>query len=108
VVAGNGASTMVVILDGEVEVAAWRVRGSVPPDLSVIDALARLHVVARRLGWTIALRCPSPQLRALLDLAGLVDVVPELPGSVLEPHRQAEGGKELGVEEVVPRGDPAV
>ena len=40
------------------------------PDLVVVDALARLQLAARRLGYSIRLRNPSAELRALLDLEG--------------------------------------
>jgi hypothetical protein len=77
------------------------------PDLAVVDALARLQLAARRLGYSIGLRHPSAELRALLDLVGLADVVRDAADLSLEPRWEAEGGKQLGVEEVVQPGDPA-
>jgi hypothetical protein len=61
----------------------------------MVDALARLQLAAQRNGWTVRLVDPGPQLVELIDLAGLREVL------LLEPLRQAEEGKELGVEEVV-------
>jgi hypothetical protein len=67
------------------------------PDLGVVDGLARLQLVARRLGCSIRLR-GSVELAELLDLVGL-DLGLEVVG-------EAEGGEEVGVEEAVEPGDP--
>ena len=61
--------------DGE-EVGSWPLRGSGPPDLAVVDELARLQLAARREGCSISLRRACPELVALLALAGLSDVIP--------------------------------
>jgi ABC-type transporter Mla MlaB component len=54
--------------------------GGVPDaTTATVDALARLQLVARRSGSHIRLRHASPQLRALLDLVGLADVLPCCP-----------------------------
>ena len=91
--AGDGSRTIRLVVDGHAPGA---------PDLPLVDALARLQLAARRLGWEVRLVDPCPQLCQLLHLVGLADVV-ALP---LEPDREAEGGEQLGVEEVVPPGDP--
>ncbi|HEY3725518.1 MAG TPA: STAS domain-containing protein [Acidimicrobiia bacterium] len=44
-------------------------------DAVVVDALAQLQLAARRLGRTVELRRAGPELRALLTLMGLGDVV---------------------------------
>lgn len=49
-------------------------------DLVTVDALARLQLLARGLGARLRLRGPSKELTALLDLAGLADIVPGEPG----------------------------
>ena len=72
------------------------------PDLALVDALARLHVAGRRCGCSIRLRITNPELRALIELVGLADPL------LIEMEREAEGRVELGVEEVVQPGDPAV
>ncbi|MGW8982498.1 ABC-type transporter Mla maintaining outer membrane lipid asymmetry, MlaB component, contains STAS domain [Streptomyces sp. Ncost-T6T-1] len=51
------------------------VGGVIRPDLTVVEAVARLGLVARRSGHTLRLRRVPPELRALLDLVGLADVV---------------------------------
>jgi ABC-type transporter Mla MlaB component len=50
--------------------------GVVRPDVTALDALARMQLVARRLGRTIRLRHASTDMCALLTLAGLTDVLP--------------------------------
>jgi ABC-type transporter Mla MlaB component len=52
------------------------VGGVVRPDLALVEAIARLGLVVRRAGGTeLRLRDVPPELRALLDLVGLADVV---------------------------------
>jgi ABC-type transporter Mla MlaB component len=73
-VAGDGARAVVLVLDGDVEVVLWRMDGMPDPDLSVVDALARLQLAARHVGGSIRLRNPCERLRDLLDLVGLSEV----------------------------------
>jgi ABC-type transporter Mla MlaB component len=47
----------------------------VDPDAVTVDALARLQLAARRHGCRIRLRGASTQLRRLVDLIGLRDVL---------------------------------
>ena len=84
-----------VVVDGDVEIVAVRVTCAAP-DLDVVDALARLQLAAQRVGWSLRLRDPSAALCELLDLVGL--------GAQL--GREAEGGEQVGVEDVVEPGDP--
>lgn len=110
--AGDGSTAVVVLRHGDAEVVVARL-GAVRPDMALVDALCRLQLAARRLGCSIALREPSPELRALLDLVGLAEVIrpdrPDRPGRPaglgLQAVGEAEGGEELGVQEVVPGGD---
>ncbi|MER5280010.1 STAS domain-containing protein [Streptomyces sp. NPDC002809] len=52
------------------------VSGLVQPDLAAVEAIARLSLVARRAGGRrLRLRGTRPELRLLLDLVGLADVV---------------------------------
>ena len=92
-----------------VELACWplaaRVAGSGtgPPDLAVVDQLARLELAARRLGCSVAVRGAAPDLAGLaglLDLVGLTGVL------AVEVGGQPEGGEQPGVEEVVVADDP--
>ena len=61
------------------------VRGVVP-DAVAVDALARLQLTARRRGGEIRLRGASRELKELLDVAGLGEVLP----LGVEPGRQPE------------------
>jgi len=68
--------------------------------LELVDALARLELAARRLGWSITVTGAPDELVELLDFVGL-----ELR---VEVSRQTEGGEQLGVEEAVVADDPTV
>ena len=46
------------------------------PDLATVDALARVQLTAARLGRRLVLQEASLEVRQLLDLAGLADVLP--------------------------------
>jgi hypothetical protein len=94
-VAARGPGPVVAVLDGDAQVAVLRVRPGAP-DLAVVDVVARLHLVARRRGWSLRLCDPGGELRALLALVGLAEV-----------GREAEGGEELGEEVVVDGRDAA-
>ena len=79
------------------------------PDERSIDALARVQLHARRLGTSVQVRNACPHLLVVLELFGLSDLLPTTATTTsLEVDRHAEEGKQLGVDEVVDRGDPAV
>jgi ABC-type transporter Mla MlaB component len=46
------------------------------PDAATIDALARFHLIARRLGLDVCFRGASDELLELVSLAGLGGVLP--------------------------------
>jgi hypothetical protein len=77
-------------------------------DLELVDALARLQLAAGRLGCAVRLHGACDDLRSLLDLVGLSDVMREGEPLRLELLGEPEEGEQLGVEEVVEPGDPAV
>ena len=63
-------------------------------ELGIVDALARLQLVARRSGYEVAVTDAPSDLLELIELAGLSEALG------VEPLRQAEQGEErLGVEE---------
>jgi hypothetical protein len=68
----------------------------VSPDLGHVDALARLHLAAKRLGLELCIANARDDFVALLELVGLS----------LEPVGQSERGKRLGIQEVVQPRDP--
>ncbi|NBM16330.1 STAS domain-containing protein [Streptomyces sp. GC420] len=87
------------------EVVVCDVGAVTRPDLGAVEALARLHVTARRRGRRIRLRNPSAALLELLDLSGLLQVLPLGIEAVGEPEHREEA---LGVQEAVETGDPPV
>jgi anti-anti-sigma regulatory factor len=73
----------------------------------VVDALARLQLTARRLGRRVLIRDACGELRDLLALVGLGDVLPCGPASGVETSGQAEEREQaLRVEEEADPGDP--
>lgn len=91
-----------------------RVGAGVAADLVLVDALARLRLVARRRGRAYRIRDAPPALRDLLGLIGLRGAVPvgedaeALPvRSGLQARREAEEREQvLGVQEGVEPDDP--
>lgn len=71
------------------------------PGLSTIDALARLQLAARRLGLELRLRRVSDELRELVGLCGLDEVLGVEPGGQPEEREQR-----LGIEEEAELDDP--
>ena len=71
--------------------------------LAAVEALARLQLAARRKGLDLRLHVVSRELRDLIELAGLTQVLG------VEPRRQAEEREQrLGVEEEGELGDAIV
>lgn len=97
-------------LDGnDADLVVCDVRGVVDPDAVVVDALARLQLKARRQGRQIRLLHPCDELRELLALTGLCDVLPLCDELPLEPRGKVEQGEHpCGVEEEADPGDLAV
>ena len=62
--------------DTNASVVICDVSGVAEPDAVAVDALARLQLAARRLGYQIKLRSACHELLDLLVLTGLRDVVP--------------------------------
>jgi hypothetical protein len=91
---------VLLIVDADTEEIVARVDAR-RPNLALIDSLARLQLDARRRGGRLRLRNVTDELRGLLELVGLADVL------AVEPRRQPELGEQLGVEEVMqPRDRP--
>ena len=91
---------MLLIVDADTDEVVARVDAR-RPDLALVDALARLQLDARRRGGRLRLRNATEELRGLLELVGLADVL------AVEPRREPKLGEELGVEEVMqPRDRP--
>jgi anti-anti-sigma regulatory factor len=85
------------------------------PRMAIVDALARLRLIAERLGSGIVLRGAGTHLRQLILLTGLTDVLPSELDRLLDLRRQAEQREQprrvqelRGVQEVVQPGDAPV
>ncbi|MEV0273035.1 MAG: STAS domain-containing protein [Nonomuraea sp.] len=65
-----------ILLDAVDGVVEFDVSAVHRPDAVTVDALARLHLAARRRGRRIQISGASPGLVALLSLIGLADVLP--------------------------------
>jgi hypothetical protein len=66
-----------------VDCAAFR-----QPDLGTVDALLRLRLVLKRAGEDLVLENSSPQLRELMGLAGVQEVLERAPS--VQAGREAE------------------
>jgi ABC-type transporter Mla MlaB component len=120
-----GSSTIVLVLSGPIlradvaglcervqtllessnaDLAICDVEGVADPDVVTVDALARLQLIARRLGLEIRVLHAHGELQDLLALTGLNEVVPLCADLPVESRRQVEKREEGGrVEE---EGDP--
>lgn len=90
----RGRPGMVVLGRSGNELARWPLPAR-RCDLALVDELARLQLAARRIGCAIAIQEVEPDLRELLDLCGLVEVL-----------GQPEVREQRRVEEVVVTDDP--
>lgn len=70
------------------------------PDLALVESLARMQLRARRRGERVRLRNVSEDLRGLLELVGLTEVL------AVEPEREPELREQLRVDEVMQPRDP--
>jgi hypothetical protein len=108
---------MVILARGDTPVMRWPLAwlrdpgdsrgpgGAARPDLALIDLLSRMHLGARRVGWSIRLADVCVELAELLELVGLSDVLLGVAGLCRQVGRESEGGEEVGVDEVVMPGD---
>ena len=76
--------------------------GSIAPDATTVDALARLQLNARRLGQEVRLSHVSSELQELLDFVGLGEVLRVEPGGQAKEWEQR-----VGIEEERELDDPA-
>jgi hypothetical protein len=83
-----GSEAIVVLARDDEELATWPLWWWGRPSLEAVDELARLQLVARSLGCSIRLRDACIELRELLQLVGLYDVL--LGDAVLPPEACGE------------------
>jgi hypothetical protein len=99
----------VVIVCGGAEVASWPFEAGWRPDLTAIDELCRLELAARRLGWSVRVRHAPNELRQLLELVGLAEVIGLCPDElVVEVGGEPEESEEVGIEKRMEPGDPSI
>ncbi len=67
---------VIVLLCGGVVMTSWPLAGASRVDMGLIEGLARLQLTARRLGCSVQLHHPGPELAQLLALSGLAGIVP--------------------------------
>ena len=78
-------------------------------DATMVNALARLQLTARRSGRRLWVRHASRDLADLLELMGLSDVVPLESALAFQLQGQSEEREEpCGIEEEADPGDPTV
>ena len=81
----------------------------VDPDAATVGVLARMQLVARRVGTELHLTNPPPRLNELIGLFGLGEVLPPCSALPIETGRQAEQREEArAVEEERQAGDLSV
>ena len=95
---------MVVLARGDSELGRWPLGALNRADLGAVDQLARMHLVARRVGCSLRLCGLRPELSELLELAGLAQL--ETGARLRQVGGEAEDGEQVGVEEVVVPDDP--
>jgi hypothetical protein len=78
------------------------------PDLVLVDVLTRVRLVTGRLGLRLEVRGADRDLVRLLELVGLLSVVPVDAATVLQVRGEPEALEQPGVEEVMDVRDAAV
>ena len=100
----SGASfawaTAMLLADSDAPLVICDVGALADPGMPAVEALARVQLTAHRLGLEVSLRHASRELRELLDLVGLSDVLRVAAASGRESSGQTEQREDaLGVEE---------
>jgi hypothetical protein len=68
-------AAVIVIVAGGRCLRVGQIDGSVPCDLALVEHLLRLRLAARRRGWAIRLVELRSDLRELVELVGVVDLL---------------------------------
>ena len=107
---GPPVGTVVVSRGDGVVVASWCLPPGRPVDLALVGHLCRLQLLAHRWGWSVVLHDLSVDLRDVLDLVGVADVVGAMAATVDGSGHvvgEPEVPEQLGVQEVVEPDDPS-
>jgi hypothetical protein len=87
---------------GRTAVVVVDVSGYRRPDLVLVETLARIRLVTARVGARMAVRGAGSDLARLLELVGLLAIIPlEAPPPLSQMRGNAEAREEPGVEEVM-------
>lgn len=98
-----------VMADPGTDVVICDVGGLAAPDAATVDTLARLQLTAKRLGGSVRLVSAGEQLKDLLALMGLRDVIPVVAELRVEARRETEQREQRGgVEEEGDAGDLSI
>lgn len=60
-------------------VVTWDVGAFTDPDVGTVDLVAKMQLLVRRLGLELRVENACPELRELIDLAGLSEVLRLVP-----------------------------
>lgn len=71
----SGARITVVVADGEGDGRVVARLQGLRPDLDLLDGLARLRLAAAKVGLDLRYCEPCPTLRAVIEMAGLDEVL---------------------------------
>ncbi len=96
------ARAQALLEESRAEVAVCDV-GRLAADALSVDTIARLALIARRLGLELRLRHSTPELRELVAFMGLAEVLRVEPGGQTEAREERRG-----LEEERQLGDPPV
>ena len=93
-------ATAMLFAESEAPLVVCDVGALTDPGVSAVEALARVQLTAHRIGLEVRLRGAARELRELLDLVGLCDVLPVSVASGLESSGETEQREHaLGVKE---------
>jgi len=93
----------VAVVDGHGAELRWCVlEGHGAPDLATVDDVARLGLLAVRLGGAVVLADVSPRLRELLELAGLAVEMEGQTEVAEEPLGRHQGQEEAQAGDLAP------
>lgn len=81
---------------GDADVVLCDVSGLVGPDITTLGVLARVQLIACRLGCRVRLRHASCELRGLLALTGLEEALPSCDDPAASPPRGRAPRDDLG------------
>jgi STAS domain len=92
-------ATAMLFAESEAPLVVWDVGALTDPGVSAVEALARVQLTAHRLGLEVRLRGAARELRELLELIGLCDVLPPVASGLESSGETEQREHALGVKE---------